>query len=137
MAPPAAPPQTNIVLDELDITPHPRPFKNPNWKPPHRRTKTLKQILSDATRTAATGEGGTTPATGPMQTTYANIESAPSLHPAHSKKWCDITGLPAKYTDPKTKLRYADKEVYTVIRMLPPGSAEKYLELRGANVVLK
>lgn len=69
--------------------------------------------------------------------TYTNIESAPSLHPAHMKHYCDITGLPSKYTDPKTRLRYHDKEVFGVIRTLPQGVAENYLAARGAHVVLK
>lgn len=67
--------------------------------------------------------------------TYTNIESAPSL--AHPKHYCDITGLPAPYTDPKTRLRYHDKEVFGVIRTLGPGVAEQYLEARGAHTVLK
>ena len=69
--------------------------------------------------------------------TYTNIESAPSLHPAHQKHYCDITGLPAPYTDPKSRLRYHNKEVFDVVRHLPQGAAEKYLEARGAHVVLK
>jgi len=69
--------------------------------------------------------------------TYTNIESAPSLHPAHSKHYCDITGLPSRYTDPKSRLRYHDKEVFTVVRTLPQGVAENYLAARGAHVVLK
>ncbi|KAL8828650.1 MAG: hypothetical protein Q9191_002465 [Dirinaria sp. TL-2023a] len=73
---------------------------------------------------------------GPIAT-YTNIESAPSLHPAHQKHYCDITGLPAPYTDPKTRLRYHDKEVFGVVRSLTQGAAEKYLEARGAHVVLK
>ena len=73
---------------------------------------------------------------GPVAT-YTNIESAPSLHPAHQKHYCDITGLPAPYTDPKTRLRYHNKEVFEVVRTLPQGVAEKYLEARGAHVVLK
>lgn len=73
---------------------------------------------------------------GPVAT-YTNIESAPSLHPAHQKHYCDITGLPAPYTDPKSRLRYCNKEVFDVVRHLPQGAAEKYLEARGAHVVLK
>ena len=69
--------------------------------------------------------------------TYTNIESAPSLHPAQQKRYCDITGLPAAYTDPKTRLRYHDKEVFGVIRTLAQGVPESYLEVRGAHVVLK
>lgn len=67
--------------------------------------------------------------------TYTNIESAPSL--AHNKHYCDLTGLKAPYTDPKTRLRYHDKEVFAVIRGLGQGVAEQYLEARGAHTVLK
>ena len=69
--------------------------------------------------------------------TYTNIESAPSLHPANHKHYCDVTGLPAKYTDPKTKLRYYDTEIFAVVRTLPQGAPDQYLAARGANVVLK
>ncbi|KAH8681470.1 hypothetical protein BX600DRAFT_429402 [Xylariales sp. PMI_506] len=67
--------------------------------------------------------------------TYTNIESAPSL--AHTKRYCDITGLGAPYLDPKSRLRYHDKEVFGFIRSLPQGVAEQYLEARGAHTVLK
>ncbi|OJJ50709.1 hypothetical protein ASPZODRAFT_56384 [Penicilliopsis zonata CBS 506.65] len=69
--------------------------------------------------------------------TYTNIESAPSLHPSHQKHYCDLTGLPAPYTDPKTRLRYHNREVFGVVRTLGQGVAESYLEARGAHVVLK
>ncbi|KAK2769616.1 hypothetical protein FQN53_005975 [Emmonsiellopsis sp. PD_33] len=69
--------------------------------------------------------------------TYTNIESAPSLHPSSQRRYCDITGLPAPYTDPKTRLRYHDREVFGVVRSLGQGVAESYLETRGAHVVLK
>ncbi|KAF3939763.1 hypothetical protein ABW19_dt0209546 [Dactylella cylindrospora] len=69
--------------------------------------------------------------------TYGNIDAAPSLHPANSGHWCDITGLPTSYKDPKTKLRYANKEVYAIVKTLGQGVADKYLEVRGANIVLK
>lgn len=69
--------------------------------------------------------------------TWTNIESAPSLHPAQQKRYCDITGLPAAYTDPKTRLRYHDREVFGVIQTLAQDVPETYLEARGAQVVLK
>lgn len=75
--------------------------------------------------------------TGGPAVTYTNIESAPSLNPAHQHRYCDITGLPAPYTDPKTRLRYHNKEIFGVIRTLGQGVAENYLEARGAHVVLK
>ena len=67
--------------------------------------------------------------------TYTNIESAPSLQT--KKHYCDITGLLAKYTDPKTKLRYHNLEVFSVVRGLPQGVPDQYLAARGANVILK
>lgn len=67
--------------------------------------------------------------------TYTNIESAPSLAP--QRKYCDITGLKGSYQDPKTRLRYHNAEVFGLIRTLPPGYAEQYLEARGAHTVLK
>ncbi|GAO16766.1 uncharacterized protein UV8b_06804 [Ustilaginoidea virens] len=67
--------------------------------------------------------------------TYTNIESAPSL--AHSKHYCDVTGLPAPYLDPKTRMRYHNREVFALIRSLPQSSAELFLEARGAHTVLK
>ena len=74
------------------------------------------------------------PATAPS-VTYTNIESAPSL--AHPRHYCDVTGLHAPYLDPKTRLRYHNREVFGLIRSLPQGSAEQYLEARGAHTVLK
>ncbi|KAJ5618493.1 hypothetical protein N7528_006604 [Penicillium herquei] len=74
--------------------------------------------------------------TGPA-VTYTNIESAPSLSAAHQRHYCDITGLSGPYTDPKTRLRYHDKEIFAVIRTLAQGVPEIYLEARGAHTVLK
>lgn len=73
-------------------------------------------------------------ASAPMAT-YTNIESAPSL--ARSKRYCDVTGLHAPYMDPKTRMRYHNKEVFALIRSLPQTSAELFLEARGAHTVLK
>ena len=47
--------------------------------------------------------------------TYTGIEAPPSLLPA--KKYCDLTGLEAKYTDPKTRLRYFSGHEY--LQVLP------------------
>lgn len=176
------------LLDQLDLTLKPRPFRSSVWKPSQRRNKNVKQIISEASRKEASvlatqnnsgdstplpptsqfGTGAVTPlpsngivihsniaqaaknlstlvleknlqvstSSGPIAT-YTNIESAPSLHPAHQKHYCDITGLPAPYTDPKTKLRYHNKEVFEILRTLQQGQVESYLEARGAHVVLK
>ncbi|WVN88317.1 uncharacterized protein L203_103522 [Cryptococcus depauperatus CBS 7841] len=67
--------------------------------------------------------------------TYMTPAAPPSLLPA--KKYCDITGLYAKYTDPKTKLRYKGLEVWHVVRSLGPGADQSYLALRNAQTSLK
>ena len=51
----------------------------------------------------------------PLDTaTYASLEAPPSLLPP--KKYCDITGLKANYTDPKTQIRYYSAREYQIIR---------------------
>ncbi|KAK4275929.1 hypothetical protein QN277_018939 [Acacia crassicarpa] len=67
--------------------------------------------------------------------TYVSIESPPSMHPC--KRICDITGFEAPYYDPRTKLRYANAEVFRTVRSLPDEYVQKYLAMRNAAVVLK
>ncbi|PSN67541.1 hypothetical protein BS50DRAFT_393926 [Corynespora cassiicola Philippines] len=86
-------------------------------------------VLENNVRAAASANG---PAA-----TYTNIESAPSFHPSSQRRYCDITGLPAPYTDPKTRLRYHNKEVFGTIRTMPSNVTEGYLAARGAHTVLK
>jgi len=45
--------------------------------------------------------------------------------------------MQAPYTDPRTKLRYANAEVFKLIRSLPEDTIQGYLALRNAAVVLK
>ncbi|KAL3537610.1 hypothetical protein ACH5RR_000976 [Cinchona calisaya] len=71
----------------------------------------------------------------PNEPNYVNIESPPPMHPC--KRICDITGFEAPYFDPRTKLRYANAEVFKVIRSLPSDYVQRYLALRNAAVVLK
>nr|POF04203.1 chromatin-remodeling complex subunit ies6 [Quercus suber] len=172
------------LLDQLDMTTVSKPFRNPNWKPPQRRNKSLKQIIGEANRAQqsllntqqnsgattplAMTEGSATPnllRANPAQSlqdlarpvleksarqslngssfaifngpsvTYTSIAAAPSLKP--KKKYCDITGLPAKYTDPKTGLFYHNAEVYKVVKALNTTQVQEYLAIRGANTVLK
>lgn len=92
--------------------------------------KSLKQNSGGAPGAGAAAGGSQAPSA-----TYTNIESAPSL--AHTKRYCDITGLPAPYLDPKSRLRYHNREVFGFIRTLPQGVGEQYLEARGAHTVLK
>jgi YL1 nuclear protein C-terminal domain len=62
----------------------------------------------------------------------SDIDAPPSLKPA--KKYSDMLGLEAKYTDPQTKLRYATVEEYQIIKSLPNDIVTGYLALRKATV---
>lgn len=158
------------LLDKLDMHKIHKPFRNPNWKPPQRRNKTLKQIISEASRkeqsllATQNNSGATTPQStdavksitatdlsravleknqqqaqpAPASTpsyTYTSIAAAPSFKP--KLKYCDLTGLPAPYQDPKTGLRYHNREIYAVLKTLGTGQVQEYLAARGANTVLK
>jgi INO80 complex subunit C len=67
--------------------------------------------------------------------TYTSIAAAPSFKP--KRKYCDITGLPAKYTEPTTGLHYYNKELYPVVRGLSTSQVQEYKAARGAATVLK
>jgi len=137
-----ATPNPSVNLESLDFghpqSNYPRPFKTPPAKARNpRRNKNLKQILQDeqkALAAAAAAEAGTDTPGGTNGTKasvrgrsgrtfrveglqWSDIDAPPSLLP--QKKYCDITGLEAKYTDPKSKLRYHNAEVYAVIQTLP------------------
>ncbi len=133
----AATPQTNA--DEDIETGEDTPMTDADATPQAplnlaQASKSLSKLVLEknmaASNAALRGVGGGAPAA-----TYTNIESAPTLAP--TKHYCDITGLQAPYTDPKTRLRYHDKETFAVVRGLGQGVAEMYLEARGAHTVLK
>ncbi len=107
---------------QFDVTRIARPFKNPAYTPPHRRNKTIKQVLLDE------GRRGVVAALD--RPTYTNVDAPPSLLPM--RKWCDITGLRGVYHEPRTGLRYRDMEVYAFIKSLPHGVDAQYLFLRRA-----
>ncbi|XP_028281687.1 INO80 complex subunit C [Parambassis ranga] len=65
---------------------------------------------------------------------YYNIDAPPSLKPA--KKYSDISGLPANYTDPQTKLRFTSTEEFSYIRLLPTDVVTGYLALRKATCIV-
>ncbi|KAG8965241.1 chromatin-remodeling complex subunit ies6 [Tulasnella sp. 419] len=67
---------------------------------------------------------------------YSTLEAPPSLMP--QKRFCDITGLEAPYTDPQTGLRYHDKNIYAHIRTLKPAAVQSHLNLRGGgpNIIM-
>ncbi|OTA91674.1 hypothetical protein M434DRAFT_397067 [Hypoxylon sp. CO27-5] len=98
-------------------------------------SRSLSKLVLEKSLKPNEANGGKTTVSAAPSATYTNIESAPSL--AHTKRYCDVTGLPAPYLDPKSRLRYHSKEVFGFIRTLPQGAAEQYLEARGAHTVLK
>lgn len=65
---------------------------------------------------------------------YYNIDSPPSMKPP--KKYSDISGLPANYTDPQTKLRFTSSEEFSYIRLLPTDVVTGYLALRKATCIV-
>ncbi|XP_002737636.1 INO80 complex subunit C-like [Saccoglossus kowalevskii] len=67
----------------------------------------------------------------PNDPTYSSIDAPPSFKPA--KKYSDLSGLAARYTDPHTKIRYANTDEFSRIRMLPMDIVSGYLALRKAN----
>ena len=64
-----------------------------------------------------------------------SIKAPPSIYP--SKKYCDLTGFEAKYTDPQTRLRYCTPAVFSIIRQLTLEQTRMYLEVRKAAVSIK
>ena len=102
-------------------------FKNPNFKHSNivggkkKPWRTLKQILAAEQSVSWPEEA----------VTYSSIEAPPSFTPA--KKYSDLSGLEAAYTDPQTKLHYACAEEFAEIRKLPSDILEGYLALRKAK----
>ncbi|ORX59061.1 hypothetical protein BCR36DRAFT_342771 [Piromyces finnis] len=109
----------------LNLNDYEKPFKNAKYSTP-KKYKLLKQILMmDRNKTDV-------PIDAPL---YMNIEAPPSVYPR--KKYCDITGLKAIYTDPKSGLRYYDSTVYKYIQEQTQSTLQGYLGLRNAAVNLK
>jgi INO80 complex subunit C len=90
------------------------------WKP-------LKQILTQEMTDNSTTEGS--------KSNYGSIDAPPSFKPA--KKYSDISGLEANYTDPHTKLNYFNVVEFKVIKKLPSDLVAGYLTLRRANIQLQ
>ncbi|KMZ08825.1 INO80 complex subunit C [Drosophila simulans] len=63
------------------------------------------------------------------QPTYFTLNAPPSLVPA--KKYSDISGLPAPYADPHTKLRFASADEYASMQHMPSDIVNGYLMVRG------
>uniref|UniRef100_A0A1L8DWG2 Putative yl1 nuclear protein n=1 Tax=Nyssomyia neivai TaxID=330878 RepID=A0A1L8DWG2_9DIPT len=66
--------------------------------------------------------------------TYSSINAPPSFKPV--KKYSDISGLIALYTDPQTKLHYHNAEEFSTVRSLPMDLTSGYLALRGATSIV-
>uniref|UniRef100_T1GQ28 Vps72/YL1 C-terminal domain-containing protein n=1 Tax=Megaselia scalaris TaxID=36166 RepID=T1GQ28_MEGSC len=60
--------------------------------------------------------------------TYSSLNPPPSFFPA--KKYSDISGLIAPYTDPTTKLHYHNAEEFATVKQLPMDLTAGYLALR-------
>ena len=58
-------------------------------------------------------------------TNYGSIEAPPSFKPA--KKFSDISGLEANYTDPHSKLNYTNIAEFKVIKKLPVNTLNSYI----------
>ncbi|KAL0959131.1 hypothetical protein HGRIS_014423 [Hohenbuehelia grisea] len=161
-----ATPHIPSLAEQLSYLHHPRPFKNPDYtKNVNRRTKNLKTVLGQerereraererkrvereekaeqADEMDVDGEESSpAKADKPMTLdgeedlpTYASIEAPPSFLPP--RHYCDITGLEAPYTDPSTGLRYHDKSIYELIKVLSVSTAKDYLSARGVNSIVK
>ncbi|KAF2860283.1 hypothetical protein K470DRAFT_258038 [Piedraia hortae CBS 480.64] len=168
------------LLAELDMQHIAKPFRAKGWKPPARRNKNLRQMLSEAQKGIKESEsnyasGVATPVEHEMEvdteggegavsggnhqqglkqtgtltsllpggpvipggarTSYTALGAAPSLKP--KKKFCDITGLPTRNTDPKTGLNYYNAEIFQLLKTLSQSQVQHYLSMRGANTILK
>ena len=65
---------------------------------------------------------------------FASIDAPPSFLPA--KKYSDVSGLEAKYTDPQTKLNYANADEFKVIRYVDESTGSMKYNL-GRQIVKK
>ena len=104
------------------------PFRNPNFSLKKCQTKpikTFKQIIQAENYESY-------PASVPN---YVSIDAAPSTVP--SKKYSDISGHAAKYTEPKTNLRYSNSYEFQIIKQLTQEHVDTYLSLRKAVTVIR
>lgn len=64
----------------------------------------------------------------------SSLNAPPSFRPP--KKYSDISGLIAPYTDPQSKLHYHNAEEFVTARNLPSDLTAGYLALRGASSIV-
>ncbi|KAH9963507.1 hypothetical protein BC827DRAFT_1192099, partial [Russula dissimulans] len=146
-----ATPQIPTLAEQLSILSAPRPFKNSAYtKNASRRTKNVKAVLGQerererlerekrkAEREEAMEVDGAPPVGVVIEDdtpSYLSIEAPPSVLP--QRRYCDITGLEAPYTDPITGLRFHDKSIYELIKSLSASAAKDHLAARGVNPIV-
>lgn len=117
-----------IAQIEKDKDPSNYPFKNQDYLKSRKKinpkaVKNLKQLT-----TGIEGEGM-------IQNSYQYFDSGYSLKPRD--KYCDFTGLQARYTDRKTGLQYHDFDFYKVVQQMNEGIKNDYLDIRDAVTILK
>ncbi|KAF6198463.1 hypothetical protein GE061_008211 [Apolygus lucorum] len=132
-------PEVTIVVEEepphppdgVEEVPGPQ-SKMPIFRNPHYQHQTLiggkKKTWRSLKQIVAHEKSLPWPPDTPL---YSNISAPPALKPP--KKYSDISGLEAKYTDPQTKLFYASSDEFATIRSLPSDIIAGFLTLRGAN----
>ena len=64
--------------------------------------------------------------------TDSHLRASPSQYPR--KKYCDVSHLPALYTDPSTRLHYCDAFRFAIVRSLSREQVNARLALRRAQL---
>lgn len=82
--------------------------------------KTLKQIVQLELSQASEAAQGSL---------FSQIAAPPRAGP--ELKVSDVSGLPTSYQDPRTRLRFASREEFALIRTMPQEIIAAYLRLRG------
>ncbi|RKP14548.1 hypothetical protein BJ684DRAFT_8418 [Piptocephalis cylindrospora] len=104
-----------------------RPFLSGRQTLGPRKARSAKQLLGS--------ERERVKALLPTLPTHFSVQAGPSIRRPY--KYCDVTGLPAIYTDPKTGMRYRSPEVYKHVKALGIQGAQGLLSLRNAHTILK
>ncbi|RWS10529.1 INO80 complex subunit C-like protein [Dinothrombium tinctorium] len=104
------------------------PFKNANFVYSKANTSSSKKSRGWKTLKQVIGSEKPQPGTG---VTYASIDAPFSRKPF--QKYSDLSGLPARYRDPGSKLYYFNCDEYAQIKMLTADVINGYLELRKEN----
>eukprot|EP00127_Corallochytrium_limacisporum_P004277 Clim_evm222s157 gene=Clim_evmTU222s157 len=65
--------------------------------------------------------------------TYLTIAAPPSVRPI--RKYCDLCGLPAKYTEPKSGIQYHHADEYRAILNIPEHIKQELVNIRKEKTV--